>query len=873
MNDPMTIAAGSRLGPYEILAPLGAGGMGEVWRARDTRLQRDVALKAISSDPPGTEASRFARFEAEARSASALNHPSIVTIHEIGQSTTGPFIVMELVDGKTLRELLYAGALPARRALLIASQVADALAQAHEAGIVHRDLKPENVMITKDGLTKILDFGLAKVERSESDEGPGRRDRTVTEETREGAVLGTSGYMSPEQASGQPVDFRSDQFSFGSLLYEMLTGRRAFLRPTRAETLAAVIREEPEPIGTVEPRVPLPLRWIVERCLAKLPEDRYASTRDLSRDVQTVREHFSRIEGDRIGDSERAALFAPRRSRRLPLSAAVASAVVVLVAAAFILGSGARGPDSLTFQRLTFRDGTVWSARFAADGHTVVYSASWNGDSIRGYALRPETPESSPLPLPPSSLLAVSPSGELAISLSARPTGPFLTTGTLARSTLAGGSSREILEGVQAADYSPDGTALAVLRSVNGRSRLEFPVGRILCETSSGYLSDPRVSPNGEIVAFLEHPVRNDDAGSVAVVGRDGRKRTLSSDWVTARGLAWSPDGDEVWFTAASVGGSRGLYGVSLSGRRRMLARVPGALTLHDVSREGRVLLAREQAREGIVGVSLGNPGERDLSWHDWSRPIDMTADGTRFLFDETGEGGGAAYAVYLRAIDEATAVRLGDGHALGLSPDGKWALSTPNTTPAQLVLLPTGPGAARTIPTGRFENILRAGWLPGGERLLLAANEPGRPIRLFVQPAAGGQPRPVTPEGAGTEWAISADGSRVVGIDPLGAPRWYSLAGGEGTRVPGASPGDVPIRLSPDDRFLYLLVRGEQADSRIDRLDLSSGRRELWKRLRPPSSAGLYGVPRVLLSADGETYVYAFVRLLDELYLLDGLK
>ena len=293
----MNISSGTRLGQYEIVDRLGAGGMGEVYRARDTRLGRDVALKALSGEL-SLDPVRLSRFEAEARSASALNHPSIVTIHEIGQDDGTPFIVMELVDGKTLRELLYAGALPLRRTVALAAQLADALARAHEAGIVHRDLKPENVMVTRDGLLKILDFGLAKIESRDGENGADRRDLTVTEETREGAVVGTSGYMSPEQASGQPVDFRSDQFAFGTVLYELLTGKRAFHAASRAETLAAIIRDEAEPIGTIAPRVPPPLRWIVERCLAKLPEERYASTRDLARDLQSVRDHFSQIEGE-----------------------------------------------------------------------------------------------------------------------------------------------------------------------------------------------------------------------------------------------------------------------------------------------------------------------------------------------------------------------------------------------------------------------------------------------------------------------------------------------------------------------------------------------------------------------------------------------
>jgi eukaryotic-like serine/threonine-protein kinase len=866
----MHLVSGTRLGQYEIVDRLGAGGMGEVYRARDTRLGREVALKALPGDF-SNDPQRLSRFEAEARAASALNHPNIVTIHEIGREAETPFIVMELVDGRTLRDILYSGPLPLRRAVALSAQLADALARAHEAAIVHRDLKPENVMITRDGLSKILDFGLAKIEQRDGNDGADRRDQTVTEETREGAVVGTAGYMSPEQASGQPVDFRSDQFAFGCLLYELLTGKRAFHGPTRAETLAAIIRDEPEPISAIAPRVPMALRWIVDRCLAKLPEERYASTRDLARDLQGVRDHFSQIEGEA---SPLALGLAARGRRRFWMSAGVALAVAALVVSAYLFGSAVRDSGLPSFRRLTFRDGTIWSARLASDGQTIVYGAAWNGTPIQIYSTRPEIPESVPLPLPPANVLAVSPAGEMAISLDARPLGPFLTVGTLARSTLAGGGTREVLEAVQAADWAADGASLAVLRTVAGRSRIEFPMGKTLVEVPSGYLSHPRVSPRGDLVAYLEHPIRGDDGGIVCVADREGGRRVLSTGWITVRGLAWSPDGQEVWFTAAASGSSRALHAVNLAGRRRLILRAPGALTLQDISREGRVLLARESSREGIVGRPPGVAEERDLSWHDWSRPVDMSADGTAVLFDETGEGGGSAYAVYLRTTDGAPAVRLGDGHALALSPDGKWALSTPHRTPAELVLLPTGAGEPRRVPTGYFANILRAAWSPAGDSLILAANEPGRGARLYIQSLDGQKLRAFTPEGTNVAWAMTPDGTRVAAADADRRVMLYEVAAGvEAAPIPGTELGDVPIRFSSDGRYLYVLVRGDDARAEVQRVDIASGARDLYKEISPSDPIGVYGVPRVFLSADGQSYVYSFVRMLDELFLVDGLR
>jgi len=321
----LALTTGTRLGSYEIVAPIGAGGMGEVYRARDTRLPREVAIKvlpeAVASDPD-----RLSRFEQEARAASALNHPNIVTIHEVGKSGPLSYIVMELVQGSTVRELVTAGPLPVKRLLSTAAQIADALARAHAAGIVHRDLKPENLMVTRDGFVKILDFGLAKLAGPETPDLS--RVETAAHGTEPGVVLGTVGYMSPEQATGRPVDFRSDQFSLGSVLYEMATGQRAFSRGTAMDTITAIIRDEPDPIESAAPQAPLPFRWVVERCLAKDPEERYSSTRDLALDLGRLRDQGTITSGERVAAGTR-----PRRR----LSAVAWIPLVLLAAAAGIL--------------------------------------------------------------------------------------------------------------------------------------------------------------------------------------------------------------------------------------------------------------------------------------------------------------------------------------------------------------------------------------------------------------------------------------------------------------------------------------------------------------------------------------------------------
>ena len=467
----MTLSAGTKLGPYEILSPIGAGGMGEVYRAKDAKLGREAAIKVLP-ETMAADPDRRQRFEQEARSASALNHPNILTIYDIGQSDGTVYIAMELIEGKTLRELVASGEPVAMKKLLdVAVQTAEGLAKAHSAGIVHRDLKPENLMISKDGFVKILDFGLAKLVEPSS-QGASVLPTAAPSPTQPGTVLGTAGYMSPEQASGQPVDFHSDQFTLGAILYEMASGKRAFQRKTGAETLVAIIREEPEPMAQVAPKAPAPVRWIVERCLAKDPEERYASTKDLARDLKSLRDHLS--ETSASGGMEAAEPVRARRRGWL-LPAALALLLGAGLAVLAVKQLDLLAPEPLRYQRITFRRGAIGGARFAQDGKTVVYGASWDGAPMEIFSTNPESPESKSLGLPSANVLAVSSAGELAISLGWHPVVGWEATGTLARVPLAGGAPREVLENIQDADWSPDGKELAVVHQSGARARVEYP--------------------------------------------------------------------------------------------------------------------------------------------------------------------------------------------------------------------------------------------------------------------------------------------------------------------------------------------------------------------------------------------------------------
>ena len=483
----MTIASGSRLGPYEILSPIGAGGMGEVYRAKDSRLGREVAIKVLpasfSNDPD-----RLRRFEQEARAAGLLNHPNITAVYDIGSHDGAPYVVSELLEGETLRTALAAGKLSPRRAIDYAIQMAHGLAAAHEKGIVHRDLKPENLFVTRDGRLKILDFGLAKLTHAEETKGQQTGMPTATAGTEPGVVMGTLGYMAPEQVRGKPADVRSDIFSFGAILYEMLSGRRAFQGDSAADTMSAILREDPAELSLTNQNLPPGLERIVRHCLEKNPEQRFHSAHDLAFDLESL--SAVSVSG---APSRAEVTAAPKRK----VSVAIVAAAVVVAAVLGALAAGRlAGRRPLTFQRLTFQRGTIVSARFAPDGQTIVYGAAWNGKPFEAFSARLDSTLSRSLGLAPADVLAVSPTGEMALSLNRRFTAPYIPTGTLAQAPLAGGSPRPVLENVIWADWSPGDGGLAIVRDTGSENHLEFPIGKTLYATAGG-ISHPRVSPQG----------------------------------------------------------------------------------------------------------------------------------------------------------------------------------------------------------------------------------------------------------------------------------------------------------------------------------------------------------------------------------------
>ena len=853
----MALTPGTKLGPYEIIAPLGAGGMGEVYRARDTRLGRNVALK-ILPDAFAADPDRKRRFEKEARILGALNHPNLLAVFDVGNQDGRFFLVSELLVGQTLRRRIAEGPLPLGKAVDYAVQIAHGLTAAHCTGIFHRDLKPENILITADDRVKILDFGLAKqidLACAKSDETQALNDLKTTT----GVFMGTPGYMAPEQVRAQEVDHRADIFSFGTIFYEMVSGQRAFKGATSIEIMNATLKQEPPDLGENSVGVNPALQRIIRRCLEKKSEQRFQCASDLT---------FAIVALSDAPKATHAVRAAAKRSK--------AGLVAVLVAAGFAaagvfrLGMLAGDHGVPEFRRLFFGPGYISSARFTPDGQSVVFSAGFYGRPREIFSTRLDGHSWRSMDLPPADILGIAENGKMAVLLGARNFLQWMTLGTLGEAPLSGGAPREILDDVCDADITSDGKEYAIVRCGGNVQNLEFPIGHVLFRTN-GWISQPRISPRGDDIAFLEHPLAGDDRGYVSLVDTSGNKKRLTGEWLSEFGVAWSRSSKEIWFSSSSEAGPRELHAVTRSGSQRIITSTANDVSLHDISNDGSVLLANVHSTTEIDIGHKGSHSDRLLELpHEHVNIVGLSYNGKVIALGASGAGSGPDYSTLVMTEGTAEAVRLGDGDPGGISPDGKWVLSVMPSQPGRLVLYPTGTGQARSINVSPL-HVLNdvCSWTSDGSKILFTGADQDGPPRAYLLDAQSGVTRPITPPGT-SDAIISPDGQYVIARNSSNKFVVYPVSGGEPGSVGGLAADEVPIQWEISNRKLYVWNR--KLPAKIFLLDIKTAARVLWLEITPAQVSGLlYG--EVIITPDGKSYGYRYRRVLTDLFLAKGLR
>ena len=857
------LTSGTKLGPYEIQSQLGAGGMGEVYRARDARLDRTVALKilpsAFSADPD-----RLHRFQHEAKVLSALNHPNVLAIYDVGEENGVRFLVSEFLEGQSLRDTLAVGTLSRRRLIEYALDVAKGLAAAHEKGIVHRDLKPDNIFITRDDRVKVLDFGLAKqVPDAASDSAT----MTGAVPTIPGTVMGTVGYMSPEQVRGLPLDHRSDIFSFGAVLYEMASGTRAFRGDSSVETMNAILKEEVPELSESGVHVSPGLERIIRRCLEKKPERRFQSASDLAFALDAL------SAGSGISQPVGSTPLATKKTRLAWIVAALAA--LVLIACGFWFFRQA-GPSLGKFSQISFRPAYIRAARFAP-GRTIVYAASVNGEPMTLFSTRTDTFEAQPLNLT-ADLLSISHSSELAVSLGRDFDLVWTPVGRLAKAPLGGGATRELLDDVIDADWNKDGTDLAVARRVGNQFRLEYPAGKVLYQTA-GYISDVRFSPAGDQIAFLDHGLIGDDRGVVSVIDLEGhRRRVLTQEFESVQGLSWSTDGKEIWFSASEAAELNSLRSVDLSGKLRMVAAAPARLHLQDISEEGQILLTTDVVHYQ-VGTGESKAGTaRDLTAFEYTTLTGISDDGSMILMNSFDVSGDTGYRLYVQHTDGSPPVLVGHGAGSGFSPDNKWVAAIDAGHPENLSIIPTSIGDTRNLNSPAGTHYVGASLFSDDKHALVTTAASGQTPQTGVQDIETGSVRSVGPKDryvAAFDTSLfpgpSPDGKFCIQTD--GSRYWLqSLEDNTVREVSGIARGERIINWHADSNNVFL-AHPDGINVQVYNLNLTTGERKLWTMFSPPDKTARAGHTLLFITPDGAHFAYESHRIYSTLFIAKGLR
>ena len=856
MSDPFARLVAALADRYRIDRELGAGGMATVYLAEDLKHNRLVAVKVLK--PELAVAIGAERFLAEIKTTANLQHPHILALHDSGEVNGTVFYVMPYVEGESLRDRLdREKQLPIDDALRIAGEVADALQYAHELGVIHRDIKPENILLQR-GHAVVADFGIAL---AASKTGGARMTET-------GMSLGTPTYMSPEQAMGaREVDARTDVYSLGCVVYEMLAGEPPFVGPTAQSIVAKVITESPKSLTAQRRTVPPHVDATVQKALEKLAADRFASA---SAFADSLREgDASSLGAGRHSAHSRTS----SRSVTMARWGVAALGAAALIAAAYLAGrrSTSHGAvEGASMQQRTYRAQAIFSARYTARGESLVYSASDGGGSPRIYTVTAAYPEPRAVSDSATHLLAVSSKDEMAVLVGAVNNHHRVFTGTLARMPVGGGTAREMLTSVHDADWSPDGSQLAVVHEVNGKDRLEYPIGTVLFE-SQGYLSDVRVAADGQHVAFNEHPEKGDDRGAVAIVDLKRAHRVLTPQYLAIEGLAWTPGGNSLAFGAATNGGTQQVNDVTLRGEVHGGVPGVGSATIQDIAPDGRRLIIRGDGFSRLWVKRAGDTTAQDLSWLNVSFLPIISGDGSLLAFSDGSNVAGDNYGLMLRRTDGSPAVRLGEGTGLAMSRDKQWVLSALPSAPVVLMLYPTGAGTARRLEHGEFAAITKGAFVGDGSDILICGNEPGNATRCYVKSLASGTFRAITPDGVRGA-VVSPDGQSMVAMSGDAGYRQYSMHDGASHEVPGLTVNDRVIRFSPDGQSLWTW-RTNTLPVRVERVDLQTRVRSMLLPEFGARRAGVQGVAEVSLADDPNSYAYLVREAPSYLFELKGLR
>ena len=843
---------GTTLGHYRIADKIGEGGMGEVYRAHDERLDRDVAVKVLPSSV-AQDPERLARFEREAKLLASLSHQNVATLYGLEEHEGQRFLVMELADGETLAERIKKGPIPVDDALEYARQISAGLEAAHEVGIIHRDLKPANVMVSSEGTLKVLDFGLAKAWQPEGRDADVTHSPTLTAQmTAAGVLLGTAAYMSPEQARGKTADKRADIWAFGCVVYEMLSGLQAFAGETVSDTLASVLRGEPD--WNVLPKQAGPaVRRLLRRCLEKDPKRRLRSVADAALELD-----------------EDDATPVVSRARRSPWWWWMAGAlgIVALTVPFWLLAGKERRPVTPQYTQLTFSRGAVIGASFAADGQTVVYSAEWEGSEPHVYLRRLDSFNPLPLDFGVANVVDASEDGQIALMIPPE-AGTTLNSswpGNLAVASITGGGLREVAGEVIDAAFGPAGSGLAVSRRKTLSGTIEYPIGNVLTEIA-GQSYRLAVSPDGQRVAFVDGPITGDSRGRVAVVDLEGRVTHLTPMWEHVGGIAWAPDSQTVIFSARDIGLQK-VYSVTLDRNLECRLTAPSDLALMDVARDGRLLVVTGDDR--IETWFDGPNGVRDLTIRGTSYPWDMSADGA--LVTAGVQHGSLNYEAFLQPTDGSAPVYLGEGSPVGLSPDGRWVAGILPVENSPLTLWPVGPGSDKPLDLGL--QVLDTQWLPGTNSLIVAGSEPHEPSFLWRVDITSGERSQISDlevlVDPSNRFFVSPDGNEIMVLVTDENLVILPLDGGEPRSVPGFRSGQQPAGWD-SDRSIFVSEMHRKGSRRIVRVDLRNGSREPWREIGPADPSGVSTIGAVHVTPDGSAVVYAVFRRLSTLCVVEG--